>query len=48
MSSDGTYRIRCLECGTMSFGDPDDDVEWDKRYHRMHHCPDADFEVTAL
>lgn len=40
------YRIECEECGATEWGGPDTDLEWDKRYHRMHHCPDAEFEVT--
>lgn len=40
------YRIECLECGAVEFGDPGDDVEWDKAYHRERCDPDAEFEVT--
>jgi hypothetical protein len=39
------YRIECLDCGAVQIGDTGDNIDWDKRYHRMHHCPDADFEV---
>lgn len=42
-----TYRIRCLECGSMTFGDPCDSVESDKKWHRDHFCPDASFEVSG-
>lgn len=40
------YRIECKECGATEFGGPDMDVDWDKEYHRLHHCPNAEFEVT--
>jgi len=46
--AEDTYRIECLSCGAVEHGDPGDDIAWDKRYHRMHHCWDAEFEVTVL
>lgn len=45
-SGDGGYRIECLDCGAWAIGDPDDDPEHDKQYHRDHHCEGAEFEVT--
>jgi hypothetical protein len=42
------YRIRCLECGSMSFGDTENEPEFDKEYHRDHYCEGAEFEVTPL
>lgn len=47
-AADGRYRIECLECGATEYGDPDDDPQWDKRYHRGHHCPDAEFHLRPL
>jgi hypothetical protein len=43
-----TYRIECLECGSIAFGDPSNDPERDAEYHRDHHCPEAEFEVSEL
>lgn len=46
--ADESYRIECLECGSVSWGDPESDPEHDKQYHRDHYCEGADFEVTQL
>ena len=48
MASKTGYKIECEECGATEFGDPDGDRDWDKEYHRMHHCPNASFTVTDL
>ena len=45
--ADEIYRIECLECGAVQVGDVGGDISWDQRYHRMHHCPDANFEVSS-
>lgn len=42
------YRVECCECGATEIGGHGADAQWDMRYHRIHHCPDAAFEVTAL
>lgn len=39
-----SFRIKCLECESIAWGDPDSDVEWWKEFHRDH-CPGAEFEV---
>lgn len=43
-----SFQIECLECESIAWGDPGDDVGWYKEYHRDHYCPGADFEVSAL
>lgn len=42
------YRIECLDCGSIAFGDPGADVQHDMWHHREHYCPGAEFEVRAL
>lgn len=46
--ADNTYRIECLDCGDTALGDlvEGDEIKRDKEYHRTHHCPDAEFEVS--
>ena len=41
-----TYKVECLDCGAVSWGDPDMGADWDMEYHRDHHCPTAAFEVV--
>ena len=43
-----SYRIECLRCGSVAFGDPENSVQDDKMYHRDHCCPDAEFEVSEF
>lgn len=44
----GSYRIECLECGSVAFGTPDSDPEFDKEFHRERCDPDAEFEVSDV
>lgn len=44
----GAFQIECFECEASAWGDPENDVEWWKEFHRDHFCPDANFEVTPL
>lgn len=42
------WRIECVECGCIAYGDRGQNVEHDMLMHRVKHCPDARFQVCLL